>query len=130
MVTQHYSSSSGDELSSPAASREEDTSTSSSVQTSSHHSRFQSPIVAKLWEARRESNKYRSKAIFGDDTGWFGIGPQDLKGRKSSQDIEDEPSFKHPKDSLFDATYPFTSDEYLREAYKSPGGTMRFGKVC
>jgi acyl-coenzyme A thioesterase 9 len=121
--SQIYSSSSWSGVSSSTTTKpeEEDKSISTSTKTSRHHSRFQSPIVAKLWEARSEFSKNRSTDISGDETAV-------LVGTRS-QEREVEPSFKHPKDSLFDATYPFTSDEYLREAYKSPGGTMRFGKL-
>jgi len=38
-------------------------------------------------------------------------------------------SFRHPSDSKTTIDYKFKSDEFLREAYRSPGGAMRFGKV-
>ncbi len=59
------------------------------------------PIVRELWEQRQQY------------------------GERNEANAE----FKHPSHSKTTIDYNFKSDEFLREAYQSPGGTMRFGKV-
>lgn len=92
-----------------AASASNDVGAGLNAANQRHHIKFQSPIVAKLWEARQNE--------------------KNVKQSQSHSELEEPILKKHPKDSLCRAYYPFTTDEYLKEAYKSPGGTMRFGKI-
>ena len=68
---------------------------------STHQMKFMNPIVRALWEQRQE----------------------DKQRKEPSKDV------KTPSDSKIVIDYKFSTDDYLREAYQSPGGTMRFGKV-
>ena len=70
-------------------------------QPSTHQTKFMNPIVRELWEQRQRH------------------------GTKHEPNAE----FKHPSHSKTTIDYNFKSNEFLREAYQSPGGTMRFGKV-
>lgn len=72
---------------------------------STHQTKFMNPIVRELWEQRQRVVK---------DTAY---------------DIGSKAEFKHPSHSKTTIDYNFKSNEFLKEAYQSPGGTMRFGKV-
>jgi len=71
-------------------------------QPSNHQTKFMNPIVRELWEQRQRHGENNSLA---------------------------NTDFKHPSHSKTAIDYNFKSNEFLREAYQSPGGTMRFGKV-
>ena len=66
---------------------------------------FKNPIVATLWAARQEAKKR-----LGDDN--------TTDGRT-----------KTPSESRTEISYPFSTDEILKEAYQNPWGEMRFGRV-
>lgn len=74
----------------------------SSLQYVSH---FKSPIVQKLWEARQKAKAEASKAAVV------------MK------------SFRVPSQSRTSISYPFSTDELLKESYRNPWGQLRFGKV-
>ncbi len=97
-----------------------------------HHSKFMNPIVRDLWEQRQEA-KQRLMSITDADCETTGSGAiQELTAkmfRSGKSDDEKSTKFKNPSASMTTIDYNFSSDEFLREAYRSPGGTMRFGKV-
>jgi len=106
-----------------------------------HQSRFQNPIVAQLWDARRE-RKFELMSMHDADSDSAGSGTlaqlnahmvheaakQEQEGRQTQQ-LQQEPKFRYPRESRTSVNYPFSTDDYLKAAYCSPGGTMRFGKV-
>ena len=100
----------------------------------SFHSKFMNPIVGQLWEQRLLS-KQRMMSLTDSECETTGSGSlQELTAISIHQGKEEvnennEPEFKHPSCSKTTIDYPFSQDEFLREAYCSPGGTMRFGKI-
>jgi acyl-coenzyme A thioesterase 9 len=66
-------------------------------------SHLKNPIVHKLWTARQEAKQQKSR----DEC--------DLK--------------RTPSQSQTDISYPFSTDEFLKETYRNPWGQMRFGKI-
>jgi acyl-coenzyme A thioesterase 9 len=54
---------------------------------------------------------------------------EEIEKRNNNTKPKVEIQFKHPADSRTTIDYPFSQDDFLREAYCSPGGTMRFGKI-
>jgi acyl-coenzyme A thioesterase 9 len=101
---------------------------------SNHHSKFMNPIVRELWE-QRKATKNRIMSLSDQDSETTGSGNlQELTAKmmnegKGPKGHFEKVSFRHPSDSKTTIDYKFKSDEFLREAYKSPGGAMRFGKV-
>jgi len=100
---------------------------------SAHHTKFMNPIVRELWD-QRQATKKRMMSLTDEDSQTTGSGNlQELTANimKKGKGIPGEKNagFKHASDSKTSIDYNFKSDEFLREAYKSPGGTMRFGKV-
>ena len=100
-----------------------------------HHTKFMNPIVRALWEQRQATQqRIRSLADQDSETSRSGIIPQELdattmtEGRRKKGHFE-KVKFRHPSESKTTIDYNFSTDEFLREAYKSPGGAMRFGKV-
>ena len=91
--------------------------------TTTHHSKFMNPIVGQLWDQRQRLKQ----RIDSDSEGNL----QELTASQIHKGKEEEssPKFKHPSDSRTTIDYPFSTDDFLREAYCSPGGTMRFGKI-
>eukprot|EP00980_Cylindrotheca_fusiformis_P005047 scaffold1069_cov143-Cylindrotheca_fusiformis.AAC.5 len=73
-------------------------------------SRFKSPIVQQLWIARQEAKK---NAAAGTDN------------NKSHNN--DEP--RVPSQSTTSVSYPFSTNEFLKESYRNPWGQVRFGKI-
>ena len=91
------------------------------------------PIVGQLWDQRQQSKK-RMISLSDADNDTNGSGSlQELAAisiHKGKEEITEEiPKFKHPSASRTTIDYPFSEDDFLREAYCSPGGTMRFGKI-
>ncbi len=89
---------------------------------------FKNPIVAKLWAARQEAKQRLSLS----DTG--STSSTDVsraaaavlqEGRSSSNELRG----RTPSESATEIMYPFSNDLILREAYQSPWGEMRIGKV-
>ncbi len=89
---------------------------------------FKNPIVAKLWAARQEAKQRLSLS----DTG--STSSTDVsraaaavlqEGRTSSGEMRG----RTPSESATEIMYPFSNDLILREAYQSPWGEMRIGKV-
>lgn len=70
-------------------------------------SHFKSPIVQKLWEARREAKVQASKTV-----------PTVHEGLP-----------RVPNQSMISISYPFSRDELLKESYRNPWGQLRFGKI-
>lgn len=122
---------------------------SSSSSSSSHHTKFMNPIVRELWE-QRQKTKQRMMSLTDQDSDTTGAGNiQELTANLIHQSAaageaaaaarvgvggaqkkpQERPKFRHPSDSKTTIDYNFKTDEFLREAYMSPGGTMRFGKV-
>ena len=100
----------------------------------SHHVKFMNPIVSQLWE-QRQLSKQRMMSLTDSDSETTGSGNlQELTAMSIHQGKEKVqsnliPKFKPPSSSRTTIDYPFSQDEFLREAYCSPGGTMRFGKI-
>ncbi len=119
--------------SSSSATKNNDKS-SSSPPISSHHVKFMNPIVSQLWE-QRQLSKQRMMSLTDSESETTGSGNlQELTAmsiHKGKEEIKGNkiPTFKHPSASRTTIDYPFSQDEFLREAYCSPGGTMRFGKI-
>ena len=99
---------------------------------STHHTKFMNPIVRQLWE-QRQATKKRILSLTGEDSQTTDSGilqelsANMIRNGKGHENVSVE--FKHPSHSKTTIDYNFKTDEFLREAYKSPGGTMRFGKV-
>jgi hypothetical protein len=96
-------------------------------------SKFMNPIVSQLWDQRQE-HQQRLMSLTDSDSETTGSGNLSeltaiMYREGKPQGDADEPQFKHPNDSKVTIDYPFATDEFLLESYKSPGGTMRFGKV-
>lgn len=68
-------------------------------------SRFKSPIVQQLWVARQEAK---------------------ANAAETSTSL---PEFRIPSQSMTSISYPFTTNEFLKEAYRNPWGQVRFGKI-
>lgn len=105
------------------------------VKTSkSFHSKFMNPIVGQLWD-QRQLSKQRLMSLSDSDSETTGSGNlQELTAISIHKGKEDggggkHPKFKPPSASKTTIDYPFSRDDFLREAYCSPGGTMRFGKI-
>ncbi len=92
------------------------------------------PIVGQLWE-QRQISKQRMMSLTDADSETTGSGNlQELTAMSIHKGKEEPngrniPKFKHPSCSKTTIDYPFSQDDFLREAYLSPGGTMRFGKI-
>lgn len=89
------------------------------------------PIVAQLWDQRQQTRQ-RLMSLSDEDSDSTGSGNlQELTakaihlGKTGMNDVK----FRHPSDSKTTIDYKFSTDSFLREAYRSPGNTMRFGKV-
>jgi acyl-coenzyme A thioesterase 9 len=98
---------------------------------SSHQSKFMNPIVAQLWQ-QREETRQRMMSLTDEDSDSTGSGNlQELTARTMREGKTGSPKaqFRHPSDSKTTIDYKFSTDSFLREAYRSPGNTMRFGKV-
>lgn len=92
---------------------------------------FKNPIVAKLWAARLEA-----KARLGLSDGKSGGGSSTTDVTKAAaqvvqggKDEEQASEGKAPSESTTEISYPFSTDEILKEGYANPWGEMRFGKV-
>ena len=67
-------------------------------------SRLKNPIVHQLWTAREKA-----------------------KQRQETPNLCDIQ--RTPSQSQTDISYPFSTDEFLKETYRNPWGQMRFGKI-
>jgi len=104
-------------------------------------SRFMNPIVSQLWDQRQEQQQQKNDdlsprfmSLTDSDSETTGSGnlsevTASLYRQGKDAELDKHPQFKHPRHSKVFIDYPFASDEFLLESYKSPGGTMRFGKV-
>jgi acyl-coenzyme A thioesterase 9 len=82
------------------------TTASSPATTSSQYvSQLKGPIVNRLWTARAQAKE----AV-----------------RDTTIDMEKP---RPPSQSITKISYPFSTDEFLKEQYRNPFGQMRFGKV-
>jgi acyl-coenzyme A thioesterase 9 len=68
-------------------------------------SHFKSPIVQQLWVARQEAKANAAE-----------------KGQSL-------PEFRVPSQSMTSISYPFSTNEFLKESYRNPWGQVRFGKI-
>jgi hypothetical protein len=68
-------------------------------------SHFKSPIVQQLWVARQEAK---------------------ANAAKNGQSL---PAFRVPSQSMTSISYPFSTNEFLKESYRNPWGQVRFGKI-
>jgi len=99
------------------------------------------PIVSQLWDQRQEQQQQKNDdlsprfmSLTDSDSETTGSGnlsevTASLYRQGKDAELDKHPQFKHPRHSKVFIDYPFASDEFLLESYKSPGGTMRFGKV-
>lgn len=69
-------------------------------------SHLKNPIVHQLWTARGKA-----------------------KAQANKSDNIDLKTPRVPSQSMTQISYPFSSDEFLKETYKNPWGQMRFGKI-
>ena len=92
---------------------------------------LKNPIVAQLWKARHEAKQRLSLT----DSTQQGGSSQTTELTKAAAALLHQgklPSIAKGKPASESETtieYPFESDEFLRETYVNPWGTMRFGKV-
>ncbi|CAJ1951306.1 unnamed protein product [Cylindrotheca closterium] len=84
--------------------------TTSHAKTDSNHpdslkfvSHFQSPVVQQLWVARQEA--------------------------KANVTATDQSLPRVPRQSTTSVSYPFSTNEFLKESYRNPWGQVRFGKI-
>lgn len=91
---------------------------------------FKNPIVAKLWAARQEAKQRLSLSDTGSTstTDVSRAAAAVLQEGRSS--VVEEIRGRNPSESATEIMYPFSNDLILREAYQSPWGEMRIGKVC
>mmetsp|Transcript_384 Transcript_384/g.555 ORF Transcript_384/g.555 Transcript_384/m.555 type:complete len:450 (-) Transcript_384:190-1539(-) len=68
-------------------------------------SHFKSPIVQQLWLARK-----KAKA-------------------NATGNADSLPEYRLPSESMTSVSYPFSTNEFLKEAYRNPWGQVRFGKI-
>mmetsp|Transcript_18354 Transcript_18354/g.27876 ORF Transcript_18354/g.27876 Transcript_18354/m.27876 type:complete len:104 (+) Transcript_18354:488-799(+) len=90
------------------------------------------PIVSQLWEQRQEL-KQQGQSPSSSRT----PPPPDMIHKNDSKNTilatentivtkkAATATFKNPSSSKTTIDYEFSSDEFLREAYRSPGGTIR-----
>jgi len=113
---------------------EKDSKKEGAESSKSFHSKFMNPIVGQLWD-QRQISKQRMKSLSDADCETNGSGNLQELAAISIHNGKEEiggkeiPEFKHPSSSRTAIDYPFSEDHFLREAYGSPGGTMRFGKI-
>ena len=83
---------------------------------------FKNPIVHQLWTARHEAKEKR-KQLRGSSAA--------TKQRRQQQQQQEKqsPASKTPEESRVQVIYNFSSNELLLEAYRSPWGQLRFGKL-
>lgn len=70
-------------------------------------SHLKNPIVHQLWTARGAAKEAAAK----------------------NQTVFDSESPRTPNQSKTQISYPFSTDEFLKETYRNPWGQMRFGKI-
>ena len=90
---------------------------------SNHHTKFMNPIVRELWE-QRQATKERLMSLTDEDSQTTGSGnltELTAKMMKKGTKGQFTPKFRHPSESKTTIDYTFQSDEFLREAYQSPG---------
>jgi hypothetical protein len=81
------------------------------------------PIVRELWE-QRQATKERLMSLTDEDSETTGSGnltELTAKMMKKGTKGQFTPKFRHPSESKTTIDYNFKSDEFLREAYQSPG---------
>jgi hypothetical protein len=95
---------------------------------------FKNPIVATLWAARQEA---KQRLGLSDDSRGGGTSTTDvtkaaakmLQASKLGDEASPSNAGKTPRESMTEISYPFSTDEILKETYQNPWGEMRFGKV-
>lgn len=94
---------------------------------------FKNPIVATLWAARQEA---KQRLGLSDDSRGGGTSTTDLTKAAAQMlqaakpgDASPSNAGKAPRESMTEISYPFSTDEILKETYQNPWGEMRFGKV-
>lgn len=68
-------------------------------------SHFKSPIVQQLWVARQEAKS------------------------NAAENCHSLSEHRVPSQSMTSVSYPFSSNEFLKESYRNPYGQVRFGKI-
>ena len=87
-------------------SKQEDSNNNSTTNNSQRFaSQFKNPIVHQLWTARGQA-KAKAKAANGNGNG-------------------DREKPRVPSQSMTEISYPFSTDEFLKETYKNPWSQMR-----
>ena len=79
-------------------------------------SKFQNPIVEQLWTQRAEAKALHAKML---------TDPELMKSNPYTKITTPRP----PSFSRTSIEYPFSTNPFLRETYKSPWGTVRIGKI-
>lgn len=90
---------------------------------------FKNPIVAKLWAARQEAKQRLSLSDTGSTSSTDVSRAAAAVLEEGRPVVEDEMRGRQPSESATEIMYPFSNDLILREAYQSPWGEMRIGKV-
>jgi acyl-coenzyme A thioesterase 9 len=85
---------------------------------------FKNPIVQQLWKAREQAKKLAAIEAARSHKAKGGG-----RRRKDSAQQPQVPKGKSPQDSQVSVTYQFSTDTYLREAYRNPWGQMRLGRL-
>ena len=80
---------------------------------------FKNPIVSKLWSARQEA---KQRLRIATET-------SSNDGNQNVTTSDCVPPSKSPSESQTEISYPFSTEEILKEAYQNPWGEMRFGKI-
>jgi acyl-coenzyme A thioesterase 9 len=89
---------------------------------------FKNPIVQQLWKAREQAKKLA--ALEAAHSKAKGGGSRRRKDSAQQQQHQPQvPKGKSPQDSQVSVTYQFSTDTYLREAYRNPWGQMRLGRL-
>ena len=90
---------------------------------------FKNPIVAKLWAARQEAKQRLTLSDTGSTNSTDVSRAAAAVVHEGRPVVGEEMRGRHPSESATEITYPFSNDLILREAYQSPWGEMRIGKV-
>lgn len=92
---------------------------------------FKNPIVATLWAARQEAKQRLglSDSSIGGGADTTDVTKAAAKMLQQNKVGEEHSKGKPPSASKTEISYPFSTDEILKEGYENPWGEMRFGKV-
>jgi acyl-coenzyme A thioesterase 9 len=109
------------------------TSTTSTVQQARlANTLFKNPIVHQLWTERQKAKERQKQKEEEAAAAAAKKGKQDTETARTTKSSSTTSSYydgKTPSQSRVEISYPFTSDVLLVEAYRSPWGRVRLGKI-